>query len=144
MARRKRQSGLTLIEALMASALLAMAAAGILLPITAAAAAQTDAQRRVIATRLAADVIEQVAAESFDDIMCPDEYSITYDTTSPNLAQLGYPLSYKNYKCDVKTNDEYLNKGTPQEVKLILLTVKVFDNNRPMITLKTLIGGGHL
>lgn len=144
MARRKQQSGMTLIEALMASALLAMAAAGILLPITAAAAAQTDAQRRVIATRLAADVIEQVAAENFDEIMCPDEYPITYDTTSPNLEQLGYPLSYKNYKCDIKTNDEYLNKGTPQEVKLILLTVKVYDNNRPMITLKTLIGDGHL
>ena len=118
---------MTLIETLTASGLLAMAAAGILLPITAAAAAQTDAQRRVVATRFAADVIERcIAGEEFQ---------------SPVTAvELGYPESpYKHIKAAIETEEVFV--GT---VKPILLTVKVSDNNRPMITLKTLIGGGHL
>ncbi len=130
MAKRTRQTGMTLIETLTASGLLAMAAAGILLPITAAAAAQTDAQRRVVATRFAADVIERcIAGEEFQ---------------SPVTAvELGYPESpYKHIKAAIETEEVPVGEeGTEQ---LILLTVKVSDNNRPMITLKTLIGGGHL
>ncbi len=121
MAKRTRQTGVTLIETLTASGLLAMAAAGILLPITAAAAAQTDAQRRVVAVRFAADVIERcIAGEEFQ---------------SPVTAvELGYPESaYKHIKAAIETEEVFV--GT---VKPILLTVKVSDNNRPMITLKTL------
>ena len=114
----------------MASALLAMAAAGILLPITAAAAAQTDAQRRVIATRFAADVIERyIAGEQFQSPVTADD--------------LGYPEStYKHIKAAIDT--EEVPVGKEGAGKLILLTVEVSDNNRPMITLKTLIGSGRL
>ncbi len=141
MARRKQQSGMTLIEALMASALLAMAAAGILLPITAAAAAQTDAQRRVIATRFAADVIERLIAEGYDAIKNDYPVNGQYDPIIP-LGQYPEPV-YSNLSAKLFITYDSVGQ-MPDTIDVVILTVKVSDNNRPMITLKTLIGDGHL
>ena len=120
MARRKRQSGFTLLEALMASGLLAMAAAGILLPLTAAAASQTDAQRRVVATRFAADVIERCIAGQQD-----------LDGTV-SAVDLGYSESTYKHITAVITSEVVF------EDELILLTVEAFDGDRSITTLKTL------
>ena len=119
MARRKRQSGFTLLEALMASGLLAMAAAGILLPLTAAAASQTDAQRRVVATRFAADVIERrIAGQDLNG---------TVSATDLNYSESTYKHITAVITSEVVFEDE-----------LILLTVEAFDGDRPITTLKTL------
>lgn len=130
MARRKQQSGMTLIEALMASALLAMAAAGILLPITAAAAAQTDAQRRVIATRFAADVIEWYIADP--DLPLSDKEVFPSD------------LNYPDDLCYAKLTALIEFNPVSDPPTLSLVTVSVKDGDRPMVILKTLIGDGHL
>lgn len=114
---------------MMASVLLAAATAGVLLPIVAAASAQTDAQRRVIATRLAADVIESIAAMEYETVSCPDNYI----KTAADLDYVGPAYQYLSVR--IKTENVDVN-GTP----LILLTVEAFDNNKPMTTLKTLVG----
>lgn len=113
----------------MASVLLAAATAGVLLPIVAAANAQTDAQRRVIATRFAADVVEQLAAMEPATIACPDHYT-------QSAADLAYtdPV-YQGFSVAITTKDVDV-----EGISLILLTVEAFDNNRPMTTLKTLLG----
>ena len=107
----------------MASGLLVMAAAGILLPIAAAAAAQTDAQRRVIATRFAADVIEcRIAGQELENTV--------------TAGDLGYPEStYQHIEAVITSEAVVIGQK-----ELILLTVEVFDNSRPMTTLKTLLG----
>lgn len=128
----------------MAMVLLAIAAAGILMPIAAAAAAQAEAQRRVVATRMAADVIEMITAKNYAEIIPPGDYTLTYTSTGENLKNLGYPETYQNYQCNIKTNYEYINKDAPNEIKLIFLVVKVFDGNRPVTELKTLVGKDHL
>lgn len=103
----------------MASGLLAMAAAGILLPLTAAAASQTDAQRRVVATRFAADVIERrIAGQDLNGTV--------------SAVDLGYSESTYKHITAVITSEEVL------EDKLILLTVEAFDGDRSITTLKTL------
>lgn len=122
---------MTLIEALMASGLLAMAAAGILLPLTAAAAAQTDAQRRVIATRLAADVIEQHVALGYEAIRPADSNPAITEQT---VESFRYVLTKELISLD---DDD------PDAGELILLTVEVFGNARSITTLKTLIGSGQ-
>ena len=113
----------------MASVLLAAATAGVLLPIVAAANAQTDAQRRVIATRFAADVVEQMAAMEAGTISSPDHYT-------HSAADLAYidPV-YQGLSVTITTEDIDV-----EGMSLILLTVEAFDNNRPMTTLKTLLG----
>lgn len=113
----------------MASVLLAAATAGVLLPIVAAAHAQTDANRRVIATRFAADAIEHIAAMDSSSIPCPDEYLKT-------AAELNYtdPL-YQPLTVKITTEPVDV-----EGMQLVLLAVEVFDSNKPVTTLKTLIG----
>lgn len=113
----------------MASVLLAAATAGVLLPLAAAAGAQTDANRRVIAVRFAADVVERIAAMEYAAISCPDDYIKT-------AAELNYTESvYERLSVRITTSSVDISG-----VQLILLTVEVFDNNRPKTALRTLIG----
>jgi len=59
----------TLIEAMVAMAILAAAAAGILLPYAAGAAVQVDGARRTLAAHLAADLLDEIAATEFSSIV---------------------------------------------------------------------------
>lgn len=66
-ARRKHDRGFTLIEALLAAAILAMAVTGILMPFTAGAQnEQTDASR-TLALSLAQEMMEEILARPFCD-----------------------------------------------------------------------------
>ena len=117
----KRQcSGFTLLEATMAMVLLAIAAAGILMPIAAAAAAQTEAQRRVVATRFAADVIEEISALDFAVIRDAGSFDIP---------------ARQDLTCQVQKSVVSVNT-----VDLIALAVSVRHGQKPMVTLKTLVG----
>ena len=108
----------------MASVLLAAATAGVVMPIVSAAAAQTDAQRRVVATRFAADVIEQLAGGQ----------SLTTPVSAVDLGYTG--AAYENLSCQVQTVADVGLTG------LTLVTVTVSHRQMPMVTLKTLVGGG--
>ena len=64
----KKQYGFTLIEAMIAMVILAFAAVSIILPFTTAADVQAEASRRALATKLAADKLEELMTENFADI----------------------------------------------------------------------------
>ena len=114
---------------MMASALLTAAAAAILLPITAAAASQIDAQRRVVAARFAANVMEHYIAGH------PLQSTVTAE-------DLGYSESVYTSVNAIVTTDQVTLGEQGSEVTLILLTVKVLHGDRPITTLKTLVGSG--
>jgi len=57
---RKASDGFTLAEAMMATVILGMAAAGILLPFTTGAKVQAEGIRRTLAAKLASDLMEQI------------------------------------------------------------------------------------
>jgi len=69
MRKRRDSKAFTLIEAMLAMAILAAAAAGILLPYAGGAAVQVDAARRTLAAHLASDLLEEIAATPFGDIV---------------------------------------------------------------------------
>ena len=66
---RRDSKAFTLIEAMLAMAILAVAAAGILLPYASGAAVQYEAARRALAAHLASDLIEEIAATPFGGIV---------------------------------------------------------------------------
>lgn len=104
----------------MAMVLLAAAAAGVLLPFSSAAAAQAEAQRRVAATRMAADAMETLIA---DGTLVLDDFYAHYNGAA-----------YAGMTCDIQTQpDAFLPD-------LTLVTVTVNHKNVPMVTLKTLRG----
>lgn len=72
----KIRNGFTLAEAMMATVVLAIAAAGVLLPFTTGASVRTEGLRRTLAAKLAADLTEEIINAPFDDVISSfDGYS---------------------------------------------------------------------
>lgn len=79
MKRRQKNHGFTLIEATIAMVILAVAAAGILLPFGKAAAVQLEGARQALAANLASELTEKVLL------------------ANPNTMTHDYPTGYNNY-----------------------------------------------
>lgn len=62
-----RRSGFTLAEAMLATVVLGIAAAGILLPFTNGATVQAEGMRRTLGAKLASDLMEQITTKPFHD-----------------------------------------------------------------------------
>lgn len=77
-----RQRGFTLAEAMLATVVLGIAAAGILLPFTSGATVQAEGMRRTLAAKLASDLMEEIISTEFNDIM--DKYG-TYTETQGHI-----------------------------------------------------------
>jgi Tfp pilus assembly protein PilV len=60
--------GFTLAEAMLATVVLAIAAAGVLLPFTSGAKVRTEGIRRTLAANLASDLMEEIIDKQFDEI----------------------------------------------------------------------------
>ena len=65
--RGKRQGGMTLLEALLAAVVLAMAASAVVMPYTAGARCAAQDARQTIAVNLAQDMMEEILSKSFRD-----------------------------------------------------------------------------
>ena len=65
----KTAGGFTLAEAMLATVVLAIAAAGVLMPFVAGASVRAEGQRRTLAARLAAELIEKIVETDFDSIV---------------------------------------------------------------------------
>jgi len=65
----RRAGGFTLAEATLAMVLLAMAAAGVLLPFVGGATAQAEGMRRTLAAKLAGDLMERIASTPYEQII---------------------------------------------------------------------------
>lgn len=61
--------GFTLAEAMIATVVLGIAAAGVLMPFVAGARTRAEGQRRTLGAKLAADLTEQIVAADFDSIV---------------------------------------------------------------------------
>ncbi len=64
----RKTNGFTIVEAILAMTILAVAAGGVLLPFAAGANVQAEAERQMLAARLAADVMEDVLAQGYAGI----------------------------------------------------------------------------
>ena len=73
---RKHRKGFSLAEAILATVLLGIAAAGVMLPFTAGAAAQAQGGVRTLGAKLASDLMEQIVSKPFHD---PDGSSYYYN-----------------------------------------------------------------
>jgi type II secretory pathway pseudopilin PulG len=65
----KKTGGFTLAEAMVATVVLGIAAAGVLMPFVAGARARAEGQHRTLGAKLAADLTEQIVATDFDSIV---------------------------------------------------------------------------
>jgi len=128
-----RQQGFTLAEAMMATVVLGIAAAGVLLPFTSGAAVRAEGVHRTLAANLAGDLIEQIVNTPFSEIRTSyDEPQGQIRDTAGNLFKDTDP-SYANFSrtatCELWRGSDYF----------ILVTVKVCYNGKQIATINRLV-----
>ena len=138
MKRKQQQFGFTLLEATFAMVLLAIAAAGILLPFANAASVQAEGSRQTMAANLASELMEIILAADYADIISTyDGYSESAGAL-PDAAGVAHTGSaYSDFSRSVTCQSVAV--GELEDI-LIAVTVTVFYNNQEMTSVTTLVG----
>ena len=133
--------GFTLAEATLATALLGMAAAGVLLPFAGGAAVQAEGVRRTLGTRLANDLVERIVNTPFDDIV--DVYGTHVESQGQVQDATGTPYTDSMYaEYSREATCEYVDvppQSGDAEPSFILATVRVAHRGRNVATIYRLI-----
>lgn len=132
-----KNSGFTLIEAMMAMVLLSIATAGLLLPFASAVTVQQEGVDRTLAVRLACDLTEQIVNTDFDKIVA--KYG-NYSETAGQVKQVDGSIfsgsMYANYSR--KAHCEYIYTAQQDGLdapNFIRITVQVYYNGSKMADL---------
>jgi prepilin-type N-terminal cleavage/methylation domain-containing protein len=121
----------TLIEAMIALVILTIAAAGLILPFASSAAVQQEGCNQTLATKLAADLIEQIINTDFSQIVP------TYGSYSEPKGQIKNAAGvvftdpmYADFSRQAVCENVYMpqqgNFGTPTFIRI---TVRVYQND---------------
>ena len=142
---RKMRRGFTLAEAMMATVVLGIAAAGVLLPFSSGARVQAEGIHSTIAAKLASDLMEQIIRIDFDEIT--DEYEI-HNESQGNIisnfdtgAKFTDPM-YANFSREASCVevDVPVSPGIfSEDVEFIRATVWVKYNGREIAVINRLI-----
>jgi prepilin-type N-terminal cleavage/methylation domain-containing protein len=136
MKRYEKHNGFTMIEATIAMVILAIAAAGILLPFAGAASVQVEGARQTLAANLASELMEKVLLEDPNDILV-----IYADYTEADGAMLdtwGVPLTDSVYAGFSRSASS--QTATVASVDLVAVTVTVDYLGNEITSVTTLIG----
>lgn len=120
----------------MATVILAIAAAGILLPFAGAASVQYEAERKAVAANLASELTEIILMEDFTDIITT--YHGYSEAEGALLDAAGNPhtgSAYEGFSRSVSCQS-----ATVASVDLVAITVVVSYNNREICRVTTLAG----
>lgn len=135
--------GFTLAEATLATALLGMAAAGVLLPFAGGATVQAEGVRRTLGTRLANDLVERIVSTPFDDIV--DVYGTHVELQGQVQDATGTPYTdtdsmYAEYSREASCEEVRVPpQSDDAEPSFILATVRVAHRGRNVATIYRLI-----
>ena len=138
---RAKDKGFTLAEAMIATVILGIAAAGVLMPFTSGLQVRAEGRRRTLAAKLAADLMEEIINTPFEQIV--DDYNGRVELQGQVKDATGAiftDLNYANFGRDVSCEYVYVpqESGTA-EAKFILVTVKVYYSGREIVSLRRLI-----
>ena len=136
MNRRTKNNGFTLIEATIAMVLLAMAAAGILLPFANAVSVQAEGARQTLAANLATEMMEKVLLSEPNDIIATfDEYAEAKGAMLDTKGDLLTDSIYTGFSRSVASQ-----AVTVKSVPLVNITVSVAYEGNEMTRVTTLAG----
>lgn len=137
----KNRKGFSLAEAMMATVVLSIAAAGVLLPFMSGAKVRAEGTRRTLAAKLAGDLMEQIVKTPFEEIAPTyDGYSEPQGQIKDASGTVFTDSNYSNFSRDVSCEYVYV----PQEsgdggLKFIRITVRVYYNGGEIATVNRLI-----
>jgi len=138
----KNPNGFTLAEAMIATVILGIAAAGILLPFTSGQVVRAEGVHRTLGAKLAADLMEKIVNTPFNQIVAGYNYSEAKGQVkdSAGVRFTNTDLNYANYSRDVSCSSVYVpqESGTGQ-AKFILAAVRVYYNGKQIVIIDRLI-----
>ncbi len=137
-----KYKGFTLAEAMMATVVLGIAAAGVLLPFTSGAAVRAEGMRRTLGAKLAGDLMEEIIQTPFDQILTSyDGYAEAQGQVKDASGAVFSDSNYANFSRDVSC--EYVRvpqESEAGELKFIRATVRVYYSGKEIAIINRLIG----
>ena len=133
--------GFSLAEAMMATVVLGIAAAGALLPFTSGAAVRAEGVRRTLAAKLAGDLMEKIISTPFNQIVSSYNYAEPQGQVVDATGAVFTDSNYANFSRDVSCEYVYVpqESGTG-EPKFVRATVRVYYSGREVAVINRLIG----
>lgn len=137
----KNAKGFTLAEAMVATVILAIAAAGVLMPFVAGTSVRVEGQRRMLAAKLAGDLMEQIINTNFDDIVTAwDGFSEAQGQVTDVTGAVFSDSAYSSYSREAACEYVYLAQESGSDESLFIrATVKVYYNDRETASISRLI-----
>jgi len=139
----KNRRGFTLAEAMIATVVLGIAAAGVLLPFTVGAAVRAEGTRRTLAAKLAGDLMEEIVSTPFDQIIAGyDEYAEPRGQVKDASGIVFTDLNYANFSRDVSCEYVYMPQESGDgEPKFIRVIVRVYYQGGEIANISRLVSG---
>ncbi len=136
-----KNKGFSLAEAMIATVVLGIAAAGMLLPFTSGAALRAEGAHRTLAAKLAGDLMEKVINTPFGYIVSSYNYTEPQGQVKDTNGAVFTDSNYANFSRDVSCEYVYVpqESGT-EEPKFIRATVRVYYSGRETAVINRLIG----
>jgi len=138
----KNRNGFTLAEAMIATVILGIAAAGILLPFTSGQVVRAEGVHRTLGAKLAADLMEKIVNTPFNQIVAGYNYSEPKGQVkdSAGVAFTSTDLNYANFSRDASCSEVYVPGGSQTgQSDFILATVKVYYSGKQIVIINRLI-----
>jgi len=129
-----------LAEAMIATVVLAIAAAGLLLPFTSGLAVRAEGRHRTLAAKLAADLMERIVNTPFDDIVGNYNFSEAQGQVTDADGAVFTGPAYVNFSRDVSCDYFYMpQEAGTSDAEFILATVRVCYKDRELAVIRRLI-----
>ena len=138
---RTKYKGFTLAEAMIATVVLGIAAAGLLLPFTTGATIRAEGMRRTLAAKLASDLMEQIINTPFDQVVDNfDGYAEPQGQVTDATGAVFTDANYANFSRDATCAYVYVpqESGT-EDARFVRITVRVFYSGKQMAIINRLI-----
>ncbi|MHC4160003.1 MAG: type IV pilus modification PilV family protein [Planctomycetota bacterium] len=142
----KKNRGFSLAEAMLATLLLGIATAGLLLPFTAGASIRVEGNKRTLAAKLGSDLMEEIVSTPFDSIVgTHNGYTEVKGKVRQDTREVGFlsdvDARYGNFSRTVSCAYVYMSQQTGSEPPIFIrATVMVYYNGSEIVSLSRLIG----
>ncbi len=137
----KHRRGFTLAEAMIATVVLGIAAAAVLLPFMSGAAVRAEGTRMTLAAKLAGDLMEEIVNTPFDQIIASyDGYAEPQGQVKDAGGIVFTDLNYANFSRDVSC--EYVvmpGESGDGDLKFIRIIVRVHYSGREIAAISRLV-----
>jgi len=128
----KNAKAFTLAEAMIATVVLGIAAAGVLLPFTSGAAVQAEGMRRTLGAKLASDLMQKIVNTPFNQIVAgygafSEAQGQVKDAGEVVFTDSNYTMLSRDSICDYVYVPQESGTGV---AKFILVTVRVYYSGK--------------